>query len=93
MDKTIYRGPERIYKNTIEIVDIAAKVPAGKRNVTVSVRNLGIGGYLDAFDGEPVNLETGLGTVELTPGGEVRFQVGISRGKLRLSRPEIYLVE
>ncbi len=93
IDKVVYRGPVRGYRNTIRLKDVDVRVPAGRHQVSLVVRNLGSTEWADAFEPRPIDLEIGLGEIDFRPGAAARFHVGIRRGKLRLGRPELYVVE
>gem|GEM_PF-3457756 len=93
VDKTVYQGPKRFYKNTITLKDISVQVAAGVHQCTLLVANVDGDRYADRFDPAPLSLEFGLGEVRVPPHGTARFHLGLRRGKLLLGRPEFYLVK
>ena len=93
MDKTIYEGPDRKYKNVIEIKDIYVELSVGLHQLTLVVRNVGLEDYSDRFDGGPVNMEFVIGDVKVVADRENRVHIGMSRGKLRTKKPKFYRVE
>ncbi|MCH7548707.1 MAG: hypothetical protein IH969_04065 [Candidatus Krumholzibacteriota bacterium] len=93
MEKTIYKGPDRVYKNMIELKDMYVELPAGPHHVTLVVRNAGLEDYANAFDGAPINMEFVIGDVQVYANRESRVHVGMDRGKLRTKKPRFYRVE
>jgi hypothetical protein len=87
MDKTIYNGPVRVYKNTIELEDFHVDVPAGFHHAALVVRNVGFDEYKDDFDGGPLDVRLNLDNMQVAAGKTVRVRVGIDRGKLRMGKP------
>ena len=93
MDKTIYKGPDRIYKNSIELQDIRVRVPAGVHAVSLIVFNLGEEEYAKRFDGKPLHLEYAIGDLRVDPSSERRVNMGISKGKLSMGKPRFQKLE
>jgi hypothetical protein len=93
MDKTIYNGPERVYKNDAELEDFEVELPAGMHHIAVVVRNRGGGDHDDWFDGEPLELMLPLDNTTITAGKTYRVKVGISRGRLRMGAPSFERIE
>jgi len=89
MDKVIYNGPERLYKNDIELEDFEVEVPAGAHHARIVVTNLGAEDYAAAFDTEPLDLVLNLDNMEVPADRHIRIRVGIKRGKLRLGQPKL----
>jgi hypothetical protein len=89
MDKVIYNGPERLYKNEIELEDFEVDVPAGPHHARIVVTNVGADDYAAAFDTEPLNMVLNLDNMEVPADRNVRVRVGIKRGKLRLGKPKL----
>jgi len=92
MDKTIYKGPDRILKNDVELVDMFARVPAGSHQCAVLVRNYGADTYRERFDGEPLHVEF-TADVQVYDGRETRLHLGLDRGRFRTKLPRLYRVE
>jgi hypothetical protein len=86
-DKVIYQGPDRTYKNSIELRDIRVRVSAEVHAVALIVFNRGEVEYADRFDDKPLRLEYAIGDLRVDPGSERRVTMGISRGKLRMGQP------
>jgi hypothetical protein len=93
MDKTIYNGPERSYKNAIELEDFEVEVPAGMHHVSLVVRNRGGNDHADWFEDDPLDLVLPLDNTTITAGKTFRVKVGISRGRLRMGTPRFERVE
>lgn len=89
MDKTIYQGPTRLYKNTIEFEDFDVDVPAGFHHAALLVRNVGLDDYKDAFDGDPLDMRLNLDNIQVSADKTLRVRVGIKRGKLRMGKPQL----
>jgi hypothetical protein len=92
MDKTIYKGPDRILKNDVELVDLLALVPAGPHQCAVLVRNYGADTYRERFDGNPLHVEFTV-DVQVYGGRETRLHLGLDRGRFRTKSPRFYRVE
>lgn len=93
IDKTIYQGPVRAYRNHIDLEDVDVSVPAGRHRVTLVVRNRGARRWRSAFQPRPIEIEIGLGEIDFRPGRAARFHVGIRRSRLGRKPPEFYVVE
>ena len=93
MDKTIYQGHEKLYKNTIRLEDMTATIESGVYQCVVVIRNLGAETHKDAFDEGPLDLRLEFQTVGIHPDQTTRLQIGIKKGMLRLGRPKLYQVE
>jgi len=89
MDKVIYNGPERLYRNDIELEDFEVDVPAGPHHARIVVTNLGADDYAGSFDSEPLDLFLNLDNMMVPANRNVRVKVGITRGKLRLGKPKL----
>jgi len=89
IDKTIYKGPDRILRNDIELVDLLARVPAGPHQCSVIVRNYGAEEYRDRFDGDPLDLEFNV-DVDVMGGRETELYLGVDRGRFRNKKPRLY---
>ena len=93
MDKTIYKGPDRIYKNDIELKDIYLRVPAGVHALALVVYNRGEVEYQDSFDSKPLHMEYTIGDVRVDADSERRVHIGIARGKLKMGKPRFQKLE
>jgi hypothetical protein len=93
MDKTIYNGPERQYKNDIKLEDFDVEMPAGFHHARLLIRNVGLDEFGEAFDPEPLDLLLNLDNLEIPAGKTVRVKVGITRGRLRMSKPSLFRAE
>lgn len=93
MDKTINKGHERFYKNTIELEDMTAELEPGVRACLVVVRNLGAGVFDEDFDEGPLDLTLRFDTVGLYSNQTTRLRVGIKKGFLRMGKPKLYAVD
>jgi len=88
MDKTIYNGPERVYKNTIEAADFDVPLPAGTYNCIVVVESRGRDEFKDRFEGEPLHMSIAFDNVRIDPGRTTRHRIGIKKGKFRMGKPK-----
>jgi len=86
-DKVIYQGPDRVYKNSIELRDIRVRVSAGVHAVSLVVFDRGEVDYAERFEDGPLHMEFAIGDLRVDPGSERRVNLGISKGKLKLGRP------
>jgi hypothetical protein len=93
MDKTIYNGPERVYKNDVKLEDFDVELPAGFHHAQLVIRSVGFDEFAGSFDSEPLDLVLNLDNVEVPAGKTVRVKVGVSRGRLRMSTPRLYRAE
>lgn len=93
IDKTIYKGHDKLYKNTIRLEDMNATIESGVYQCVVVIRNLGAETHKDAFDQGPLDLRLEFQTVGIHPDQTTGFRVGISKGRLRMGRPRLYQVE
>jgi hypothetical protein len=93
MDKTINKGHEKLYKNTIELDDMSAELEAGIHACVVVIRNLGTGTFDGDFDEGPLDLTLTFETVGLYPNRTTQLRVGIKKGFMRMGKPKLYLVE
>jgi hypothetical protein len=87
MDKTIYQGPDRSYKNTIQLQDAMVRVPVGVHSVSILVYNLGEETYAERFDGKPLHMEYAIGDLRVDKDSERRVNMAISKGKLSMGKP------
>jgi hypothetical protein len=92
MDKTIYNGPERLVKNTMELEDFSVELPAGLHHAELTVRNVGLGEYEDAFQ-ESVEMKLPLLNLQVFPNKSLHVKLSINRGKLRMGKPRFERVE
>lgn len=93
MDKTIYNGPVRTYKNSIELEDFAVEVTPGFHHAALLVRNVGGEDYAKAFEGDPLDVRLPLDNLQIAPERTLRVIVGIDRGRLRMGKPRFYREE
>jgi len=93
MDKTIYKGPDRHYKNDVMLEDIYVRVPTGVHALALVVYNRGELEYQDRFDGKPLHMEYTIGDVRVDANSERRVTMGISRGKLSMGKPRFQKLE
>jgi hypothetical protein len=93
-DKTVYKGHDKILKNTAELQDMKIRVPAGMHHFVVSVRNRGMKGADEdeLFDDGPLDMTLELENVQIFPDRTTRIYLGINKGRLRLGRPRLYRV-
>jgi hypothetical protein len=93
LDKTIYKGHEKQFKNTIRLEDMKATVPAGVHRCVVIVRNLGANTHEDAFDEGPLDLFLEFETVSVYADQTSSLRVGIKKGFMKTGKPKLYQVE
>jgi len=93
MDKTIYNGPERVYKNDTKLEDFEVAIAPGFHHAQLIIRNVGADDYSESFDPEPLDMLLNLDNLDVPAGKTVRVKVGISRGKLRMSKPRLFRAE
>jgi hypothetical protein len=93
IDKTIYKGHEKQFKNTIRLEDMKAEVPAGVYRCKVVVRN--VGAILDEndFDEGPLDLVLEFEKVGVHAKQTTSLAVGIKKGFMRSGQPRLYHVE
>jgi hypothetical protein len=92
-DKTIYKGHEKEFKNTIELEDMKATVPSGVQRCVVVVRNLGAREYEGAFREGPLDMSIEFKTVGIYPNQTTTLEVGIKKGFMRMGRPRFVPVD
>jgi hypothetical protein len=93
MDKTIFQGHDKLYKNTIELEDMSAKLEAGVYQCIVLIRNVGAGVSDVDFDEGPIDVSLELETVGLYFDQTTLVRVGMKKGFLRMGQPKLYRVE
>lgn len=93
MDKTIYDGPDRVYKNSMDLKDFSVAVPAGMHQCMLIVENAGKDQFRKDFDPEPLSIELHVDNVVVTAGKVRRVTVDVSHGLLRLGQPHLELVD
>jgi hypothetical protein len=93
MDKTIYKGHDKLYKNTIRLDDMTATIESGVYQCVVVIRNLGAETHRDAFDQGPLDLRLEFQTVGVHADQTTGFRVGIKKGMLRMGKPNLYQVQ
>jgi len=93
MEKTIYKGHDKVFKNTIGLENIQAVVEAGVYRCVLIVRNLGSETYKGDFEEGPLDMSLEFGTVSVMPGQTTPLKVGIKKGFLKLGSPQFYPVE
>jgi len=93
MDKTIYKGPDRLYRNNIVLEDIYLRVPTGVHALALVVYNRGEVEYQDRFDDKPLHMEYTIGDVRVDANSERRVHMGISKGKLNMGKPRFQKLE
>lgn len=92
MDKTVFKGRDKIFKNSVELEDMNATLEAGVYNFVLAVRNRGSETIDFDFDDGPLEMELNLDNVQIHPGRSTRITVGINKGRLRLGKPRFYWV-
>jgi hypothetical protein len=93
MDKTIYKGHDKLYKNTIRLEDMTATIESGVHQCVVVIRNVGAETHKDEFDEGPLDLRLEFQTVGIHPDQTTGLQVGIKKGRLRMGQPKLYQVQ
>jgi hypothetical protein len=93
MDKEIEKGHITQVKNDVELKDFSVEVPAGMCHATLIVRNADPDRFRDDFDPDPINLVLAINNLDVRAGEIMRVDVGINRGKLKMGKPKLYLVE
>ena len=91
MDKTIYKGHERLYKNSIILEDMQATVPAGIYRCVVVVRNRGAQSHEGVFDEGPLDLKLVLDAVTVSTGQTTTLKIAIKKGFLRSGTPRLVI--
>lgn len=89
MDKTVYKGHERLYKNNVELEDIEVPVKAGVHRCALIIRNRGVETHTDLFDEGPLDLMLVVDTINFTAGQSTPLKVGIKKGFLKLGSPRL----
>jgi hypothetical protein len=93
MDKTVYKGHERLYKNSVELEDFQVGVPAGVHRCVLVVRNRGADTHAEVFDDDPLDLRLVFDAVNVVDGLTIPLKVGIDKGFLRLGEPRLVIAE
>jgi hypothetical protein len=93
MDKTVYKGHERLYKNNVKLEDVQVPVKAGIHRCVLVVRNTGAQSHADVFDEGPLELTLSFDTVNIAPDQTTTLKVGIKKGFLRMGAPKLVAVE
>jgi hypothetical protein len=89
MDKTIYDGHEKLYKNTIHLEDMSARVDPGVHRCLVVVRNVGADTYKDEFAEGPIALSAEFEMANVHANEQTELRVAIKKGFLRLGQPKL----
>ena len=92
MDKTIYKGHVRLYKNDTELKDIKVPLEPGVHHCVVVAASNGGGWENVEFEKGPLDLGLNLDNVQVFPGRVTRVEVGMKKGRFRLGKPEFYQV-
>ncbi len=92
IDKIIYKGPVKQFKNVVELEDVTVAVPSGEHNVQVFVRNRGVEDHSDKFE-DILNLALDMPGLVVSTGGNTRVVVGVDRGRLRMGSPTLVRVQ
>lgn len=92
MDKRIYKGRDQVFKNEIKLRTMRAGLAAGQHQAVVVVHNVGWRDYEESFVSEPLRLVLTLDNVAIHPDRVTTYYVGIKRGKLKLGKPRLYVV-
>jgi hypothetical protein len=93
MDKTIHKGHDKFFKNSVELEDMNVELDAGLHNCVVVVHNRGLGTYDDDFDHAPLDMSLNLDNIQIFPGRTTSVHVGINKGTLRLGKARLYRVQ
>jgi len=93
MDKTVYKGHERLYKNNVRLEDISVTVPAGTYRCTVIIRNRGAQSHEDLFDDGPLELNVVFDAVTVTRDQGTTVSTAIKKGFLRSGSPRLVIAD
>lgn len=93
MEKTIYSGHEKEFKNTIELEDVQAVVDEGVYRCVLIVRNLGADEFGNSFSQGPIEMRLDFETVGAYANQTTTLKAGIKKGFLRSGTPRFYLAD
>jgi len=93
MDKTIYKGHDKIHKNTIRLEDMSVRLDAGSYRCVVVIRNVGSETYPKEFDEGPINLSAEFEMASVQPNVTTELRVAIGKGFLRMGAPKLKTAE
>ncbi len=93
MDKTVYKGHQRLYKNTVRLEDISVTIPAGTYRCTVVIRNRGAESHEDLFDEGPLNLNLLIDVVTVIKDQGTTVTTAIKKGFLRSGTPRLVIAD
>jgi hypothetical protein len=93
MDKTIYSGHEKEFKNTMELEDVQVVVAEGVYRCVLIVRNLGADEFEDSFNEGPIEMRLEFETVGSIANQTTTLRAGIKKGFLRSGSPRFYLAD
>jgi hypothetical protein len=84
VDKIVRDGPDKIYKNTIELKDVKIGLGVGPHVARLVVRNLGYESERGRFDHGPLDKQLSLYDIMIFAGKTTRKKVGIKKSRLGL---------
>lgn len=90
MEKTIYSGHDKEFKNTIELEDVQVVVDEGVYRCVVIVRNLGSDEFEKSFSLGPVEMRLDFETVGAFANQTTPLRAGIKKGFMRSGTPRFY---
>jgi hypothetical protein len=89
MDKTVYKGHERLYKNTVRLEDMQVTLPAGSHRCEIVIRNRGAQSHENLFDEGPLDLHLVIDMISVTKGLSTTVNTAIKKGFLRSGSPRL----
>jgi hypothetical protein len=81
MDKIERNGPDKVYKNSIDLKDIKIQLRAGPHRCKIVVRNLGAIEHKDNFENKPLFEEFEIGDLVIYPGKLTQIQANVKKKK------------
>jgi hypothetical protein len=93
IEKTIYEGHDRVYKNSIELTDIDTSLVAGVYRCVIGVRNTSRSEHEAYFTEGPLNMRLIMEPVPIYAGRTTTVEVGVKHGFMRLRSPTFYRIQ
>ena len=93
VEKIIYEGHDRVYKNSIELTDVDTSLVAGVYRCVIGVRNTSLSEHEVYFTEGPLDLRLVVDPVPVYAGRTTTVEVGVKRGFMRLRSPAFYRIQ
>jgi len=90
-DKIIRDGPDKLYKNSIELKDVKVALDPGPHVARLVVRNVGYDSARDSFDHGPLDKQLSIYDIMIFAGKTTRKKIGIKKSKMGLGGYKLIL--